>query len=206
MAACPDCAEPYSWAQVWVGSACGWCGAPSTSLPDGRRRTWASENAKRVLDGPRARGDYAWLVGGTAVTLVVSLIPNLGVLSATVLPVAQTFVMERTSLRYKRHFGALHAMVSDFYGGFVFVALAVAQGVAGLFGETASAIATTPLFLVVWFLNDRYARHHFRQVALGQRPSWIELGGVVATLSTLVVPVLGLGGAVLYAFYGVGAP
>ncbi len=198
MANCPYCAEQYGLRQIFGKANCGACGLPVITDEKGRIESYASKNAVQILRQPAGAGYWLWLGIGALATLILSIIPTMGIVTSLVLPFIQVFCLERSVQRYQEHFGFLHALTIDFYSSFLFLVMVIAQSAANAFlVGPPSALISVPLFLLVWWIYGSYSRGHFRRVANHQPPSPIELvliglifGSVLLVPAAIFVAVL----------------
>jgi hypothetical protein len=200
---CPRCAESYGWRQVLQHRPCRFCRSPVELDARGRLRSFASEHAQEVLDRPRGWRYWALFVTATGATLAISILPSAGLLPLLLLPIIQMFSMERATVRYKEHFGWLHGLVNDFYSTLAFLAFVLGCAALNAVAPGLSGPLSALLFVIYWFFHDAYCRRHFRQIAAHQRPSILELAGVIGTFSVVLLPPLVLLAAVLWSYYGV---
>jgi hypothetical protein len=206
MANCPHCAESFGFAMALRRSSeCGHCHLPLRIGADGKLETYASRHADEILE--QAPSPRYWLLLGVGLTatFVVILVPSFGVLPLLVLPGVQAFCLERSVQRYREHFGMLHGLTVDFFSSFFFLMLVALQAAAnGLIGPFAVLLAV-PMYLAAWWGYGKYCQMHFRRVAAGRPPSWIELGTIGSIVGLIVLAPTLLLMTVLISYFAGGA-
>ena len=150
MANCPYCAEQYGLQQVFRQTNCRACGLPVKLDENGRIETYASKHAPQIMQQPQGSRYWLLLSGGILATLIFSIIPAFGIVTAALLPLIQVFCLERGVHRYQEHFGFLHNLTVDFYSGLLFLVMIIIQSTANFALGPISAFINVPLFLVTW--------------------------------------------------------
>lgn len=153
---------------------------------DGKVETYASRHAAEILSRVQDTRYWQLLGVGVAATVVITLIPTLGILPLIVLPAVQAICLERSVQRYREHFGVLHGLTVDFFSSIFFVTLVAVESVANFLTGPLAPLLAVPLYLAAWWGYGKYCELHFRRVAAGRPPSWFELA-IVAGIVLLIV-------------------
>jgi hypothetical protein len=182
---------------------CGHCGLPLRTGANGKIETYASRHAAQIL-GRSHDSRYWWLLGiGVAATVLITLVPTLGILPLILLPAVQAICLERSVQRYREHFGLLHGLAVDFFSSFFFLALVSVEAAANLLTGPLAPVLAVPLYLAAWWGYGKYCELHFRRVAAGRPPNLLELAIVGAiALSIVLVPSLLLVAVLISYFAG----
>jgi hypothetical protein len=204
MANCPHCAEAFGWAETFRHAAsCSHCHLPLRIGADGKLETYASRHAEEILGAAPSTRYWLLLGVGLAATLVINLLPTFGILPLVILPAVQAFCLERSVQRYREHFGLLHGLTVDFFSSFFFLALIGFEAAANLLTGPFAPLLSVPMYLAAWWGYGKYCELHFRRVAAGRPPSWVELAVIGSIVGLIVlVPTLLLMTVLLSYFAG----
>ena len=138
-----------------------------------------------------------------AATFAINLVPTFGILPLVVLPGVQAFCLERSVQRYREHFGLLHGLTVDFFSSFFFLLLISLEAAANVLAGPFAVLLSVPMYLAAWWSYGKYCEFHFRCVAAGRPPSWVELSVIGSVVGLIVlVPTLLLMTVLLSYFAG----
>jgi hypothetical protein len=204
MANCPHCAEAFGWAEtVRHAASCSHCHLPLRIGADGKLETYASRHADEILGVTQSRRYWLLLSLGVAATFAINLVPTFGILPLVVLPGVQAFCLERSVQRYREHFGLLHGLTVDFFSSFFFLLLISLEAAANILAGPFAVLLSVPMYLAAWWSYGKYCEFHFRRVAAGRPPSWVELAVIGSVVGLIVlVPTLLLMTVLLSYFAG----
>ena len=143
-----------------------------------------------------------WLVGSVALTALLSAIPTLGVVVATVLFFVQAVSLQRANHQFFEHFTFGHRVTIDVTRSVLMLAMVVAQVTANVVLGPVSALVNVPLYLVVWVVLEWRVRTHFGLLVQGKGPPLWELVVLGAMIAVVALPPVALLVAVLWSWWG----